>query len=142
MTKKLQRGYMFLYQLLISCWVYYDEERQIDTLNSTQIKQVLTYAVEKYKNELKLRKDININDYSIWILTQHIKKFIPEMTILEGTIYGQKRKGTEIKTNPMFKIILLLERENPTNAYNPIFKIRYPTDSILKNIIKELNIKN
>lgn len=110
---------MFLYQLLISCWIKGVKRKDINI--------ILQYAVDNYN--LKLRKDFKITNRTVDTFSQHIKNYIPEIKMARDSIYNNDN---------IIRIILLLERATSTN--NPIFLKLYPTDSILDKILIVKNI--
>lgn len=120
---------MFLYQLIISCWL-------ADITDSNTVKSILSYAISKYK-VFHYRKNTKVTDHTLWVFIYHIRKHIPELRMIDDTIYGMNASHNS-KNTPAFKIILTLERLEPSNPYNPIFRKMYPTDSILQSILKEI----
>lgn len=129
---KISNGYMFLYQLVISCWLS-------DITNPCDVRKILGYAIKKY-NVFKYRKDVKVTDDTLWVFNYHIRKHIPELRMIDGTIYGKKTINNTNKNTAAFKIILALERIDPSDSYNPIFRKIYPTDTILLMILQDLNI--
>lgn len=115
-NRPISYSYMFIYQVLISCWI-----KNVDTAT---IVEILKSVVEKHN--VRMYKNAVITDHTIWLFAQRIRNYIPELRLVTG-VYNKHEFRNQL--NDMFKLILTIEREKGTSI---IFRELYPTDSIVE----------